>query len=211
MQTEVDAHPRREVAGLVETEATIEATSVAFERDGNPSVGIVTALTDDGRRVMANVRDTDTLRDMTTSPWEHRRVKITNDGTTNTIVAMSNRTLNPSRGLMLWRGLAHEVPALRRRQALPPLVPMVPDCPHCKLHFEREPGYWVGAVAINTAVVGIIFTIVMIVFSAATIPDIPWVTLLMIEIPIMALGPVGLYPASKTLWVAIDRAFLAHL
>ncbi len=86
-QAQVDATPRREVAGLVETEATIEATSVAFERDGNPSVGIVTALTDDGRRVMANARDSDTLRDMTTSPWERRRVKITNDGTTNTIVS----------------------------------------------------------------------------------------------------------------------------
>jgi acetyl-CoA C-acetyltransferase len=85
VQSEVDAQPRRDVAGLVETEATIEATSVAYERDGNPSVGIVTALTDDGRRVMANVRDTDTLRDMTTSPWESRRIKITNDGTTNTI------------------------------------------------------------------------------------------------------------------------------
>ena len=67
------------------TEATIEATSVAFERDGNPSVGIVTALTDDGRRVLANARDADTLRDMTVDPWEGRRVKITNDGTTNTI------------------------------------------------------------------------------------------------------------------------------
>jgi acetyl-CoA C-acetyltransferase len=86
VQADVDAQPRRPVAGLVETEATIEATSVAFERAGSPSVGIVTALTDDGRRVMANARGSDTLLDMTTSPWENRRVKITNDGTTNQIV-----------------------------------------------------------------------------------------------------------------------------
>ncbi len=86
VQAEVDAHPGRDVAGLVQTEATIEATSVAFERDGNPSVGILTALTDDGRRVMANTRDPDQLRDMTVEAWETRRVKITNDGTTNTIV-----------------------------------------------------------------------------------------------------------------------------
>jgi acetyl-CoA C-acetyltransferase len=85
VQSEVDTKPRREGAGLVEAEATIEATSVAYERDGNPSVGIVTALTDDGRRVMANARDTDTLRDMTTTPWENRRVKFTNDGTTNNL------------------------------------------------------------------------------------------------------------------------------
>ena len=88
---------------------------------------------------------------------------------------------------------------------------MVPDCPHCGLHYEREPGYWVGAVAINTTVVGILFAIVLVTFSAATIPDIPWVTLLLAEIPVMAIGPVAFYPFSKTLWVAIDRAFLAHL
>jgi acetyl-CoA C-acetyltransferase len=84
-QAPVDALPRRVPAGLVETEATIEATAVAFERDGNPSVGIVTALTDDGRRALANVRDADTLRDMTVHPWEGRRAKLTNDGTTNAI------------------------------------------------------------------------------------------------------------------------------
>jgi hypothetical protein len=55
------------------------------------------------------------------------------------------------------------------------------------------------------------FTIVMVVWSALTIPDIPWVALLMAEIPLMAIGPAVYYPYSKTLWVAIDRAFLAHL
>ena len=59
--------------------------------------------------------------------------------------------------------------------------------------------------------VGILFAIVLVAFSAATIPDIPWVTLLMVEVPLMALGPIAFYPFSKTLWVAIDRAFLAHL
>jgi hypothetical protein len=34
---------------------------------------------------MANVRDIDVLVDMTTSPWEGQRVKVTNDGSTNTI------------------------------------------------------------------------------------------------------------------------------
>ena len=52
---------------------------------GTPSVGIVTALADDGRRIIANARDVDVLRDMTVNPWEGRRAKITNDGTTNAI------------------------------------------------------------------------------------------------------------------------------
>jgi acetyl-CoA C-acetyltransferase len=84
-QAEVDALPAREPAGLVDATATVEATSVSFERDGSPSVAIVTALVDDGRRVLANTRDADALDAMTGQPWEGRVVKITNDGATNTV------------------------------------------------------------------------------------------------------------------------------
>ena len=50
-----------------------------------PSVGIVTALLDDGRRAIGNVRDADTLHSMTAEPWESRQVKIVNDGATNSV------------------------------------------------------------------------------------------------------------------------------
>jgi len=119
--------------------------------------------------------------------------------------------MHPSRGLMLWRGLTRRCPRCGGGKLFQRWFRMVPDCPHCGLHFEREPGYWVGAVAINTMVIGMVFTIVMVTVSAATIPDIPWVTLLMAELPLMAIGPGAFYPYSKTLWVAVDRAFLAHL
>jgi acetyl-CoA C-acetyltransferase len=82
-QAEVEALPGRAAAGLVDTTAGIEATSVAFERDGTPSLGIVTALLDDGSRALANTRDADMLLAMTTEAWEGKRVKIVNDGTTN--------------------------------------------------------------------------------------------------------------------------------
>lgn len=124
---------------------------------------------------------------------------------------MANRTLQPSRGLMLWRGLRKKCPRCGQGKLFHRWFAMAADCPNCHLHFEREPGYWVGAVAINTAVIGFLFAVVLVAFSAATVPDIPWVTLLLLEIPLMALGPIAFYPYSKTLWVAIDRAYLAHL
>jgi acetyl-CoA C-acetyltransferase len=86
MQSEVDAQPAREPAGMVEGEVTVEATSVSFERDGTPAVAIVAALTDDGRRALANTRDVDILTDMVTEAWEGRRVRVTNDGSTNTLI-----------------------------------------------------------------------------------------------------------------------------
>jgi uncharacterized protein (DUF983 family) len=124
---------------------------------------------------------------------------------------MGDATMHPSRGLMLWRGLTRRCPRCGGGKLFQRWFRMVPDCPHCGLHFEREPGYWVGAVAINTMVIGMVFTIITVTVSAATIPDIPWVTLLMAELPLMAIGPGAFYPYSKTLWVAVDRAFLAHL
>jgi uncharacterized protein (DUF983 family) len=124
---------------------------------------------------------------------------------------MANRTLQPSRGLMLWRGFRRKCARCGEGKLFHGWFRMVETCPHCNLRFEREPGYWVGAVAINTAVIGFLFAVVLIVFSAATVPDIPWVTLLIIELPVVALGPVFFYPFSKTIWVAVDRAFLAHL
>lgn len=84
-QARVDATPPRVPAGLVDTTATIEATSVAVERDGTPSVAIATAIVDDGRRAMANTRDVDLMHAMMQDAWEGRRVALVNDGTTNTV------------------------------------------------------------------------------------------------------------------------------
>ena len=75
--------PRREPAGLLDDDVTIEATSVNFERDGSPVLGIVSALTDDGRRALANTRDADLLAALITEAHEGRRARVTNDGATN--------------------------------------------------------------------------------------------------------------------------------
>jgi acetyl-CoA C-acetyltransferase len=85
-QRAVDAQPRREPAGSYEGPVTVEATSVAFERDGTPSFAIVSTLTRDGRRALANSRDADLLVDVTTRPWEGRAVTLRTDGTTNQVV-----------------------------------------------------------------------------------------------------------------------------
>ena len=86
-QARIDALPSRDPAGLIDCDVTIEATSVLAERDGALTLAIVAGLTDDGRRALANVRDADLLRSMTEEPWEGRRVAVTNDGSTNTLVS----------------------------------------------------------------------------------------------------------------------------
>ena len=88
---------------------------------------------------------------------------------------------------------------------------MVEDCPRCGLHFEREQGYFAGALAINLILVGGVFAVVFITILALTIPDLPIAFTLAVCIPIVAIGPIIAYPFSKTIWVAVDRAFLQQL
>ena len=84
-------------------------------------------------------------------------------------------------------------------------------CPRCGLHFEREQGYWAGALAINIMATGGLFAIVFVGILIATIPKVPVVPSLAILVPIVVLGPIVYYPFSKTVWVAVDRGLLQRL
>ena len=88
---------------------------------------------------------------------------------------------------------------------------MVDDCPGCGLHFEREQGYWAGALAINIGLAGAVFVVTFAIALVLTVPDVPVAPLLAILVPLMILVPTLGYPFSKTVWVAVDRAFLQHL
>ena len=55
------------------------------------------------------------------------------------------------------------------------------------------------------------FAIVFVSLLAVTIPEIPVVPILAIVVPIVVIGPIVWYPFSKTLWMAVDRAFLQRL
>ena len=65
--------PAPRAAGLVDGRRRVEATSVAFDRDGTPASGLVTARLDGGRRAIAVCRDAEVLRAFTTDAFEGRR------------------------------------------------------------------------------------------------------------------------------------------
>jgi acetyl-CoA C-acetyltransferase len=86
-QAEVDARPRVEPAGEVDGEVVVEATSVFIERDGTPSLALVTGMTADGRRALAIARDVDAMRSMCETPWEGTTVALTSQDGTNSVVS----------------------------------------------------------------------------------------------------------------------------
>jgi uncharacterized protein (DUF983 family) len=112
---------------------------------------------------------------------------------------------------MLWRGLTRRCARCGAGGLFRRWFRMVDECPRCGLHFEREQGYWTGALAFNMILVGGLFTIVFVTMMVATVPDIPVGLVLAVCVPIMVIGPVVAYPFSKTVWVAVDRAFLQRM
>ncbi len=81
---------------------------------------------------------------------------------------------------------------------------MVDRCPSCDHKYEREEGYWLGAVLINTAFTIVLFAVAMVVWAIATWPDPPWTAMTATGIVINLLVPLLFYPMSKTLWVAVE-------
>jgi uncharacterized protein (DUF983 family) len=111
----------------------------------------------------------------------------------------------------LWRGATRRCARCGGGKLFKRYFTMVPDCPRCGLHFEREQGYWTGALAFNMIMTGGIFAVVFVAMLIVMIPDVQPLPLLLVCVPIVALGPIILYPFSKTMWVAVDRAFLQRL
>ena len=117
----------------------------------------------------------------------------------------------PSRASMFWRGFTLRCARCGSGRLFRGYFRIVPDCPKCGLHFEREQGYWAGALAINIIATGGLFAVLFAALLVATIPDVPVVPLLAVLVPVVVLGPIVYYPFSKTVWVAVDHAFLQRL
>ena len=81
------------------------------------------------------------------------------------------------------------------------------DCSNCGLHFEREDGYWAGALIVNTTVTFISFLVVFIAGVALLWPDVPWGPLMIVTIAINVAIPVLFYPQSKTVWSALEMSW----
>jgi uncharacterized protein (DUF983 family) len=79
-----------------------------------------------------------------------------------------------------------------------------PRCPRCGVAFARDEGSWTGALVVNFALTGVLFTMVLVVLVAVTVPDVPVGTLLAVLVPITLIGPIAFLPVSKTLWVAVE-------
>jgi hypothetical protein len=77
-------------------------------------------------------------------------------------------------------------------------------CAGCGHRFERESGYWVGALTLNTTFIFATFLVTFIGGMLLTWPDVPWTGLLIVLVIVNITLPILFYPLSKTLWVAME-------
>ncbi|MDI3339748.1 MAG: DUF983 domain-containing protein [Sphaerobacter sp.] len=106
--------------------------------------------------------------------------------------------------LVLLRGLVRRCPSCGDPGTYQRWFFMRGRCPRCGLLFEREEGYWTGAMAINLIVTELIFAVVMVAWVIKAWPDVPMVPLLTVGLVLNGIVAVLFYPIARTIWIAID-------
>jgi len=105
----------------------------------------------------------------------------------------------------LARGMLRRCPRCGNRKLFISWFRMKEACNRCGLILEREEGGYLGAIAINYGVTGIVFIAVLVAVVWRTVPEVPVAPLLAASIAISVLVPVVFFPFSKTIWLAIDQ------
>jgi len=113
--------------------------------------------------------------------------------------------MNPSTST--WNAILQQrCPRCRAGKIFGSLFVMQPACPHCGLIFEREPGYFLGAMyfsyAMSAAVLGIGYFVALLL-----LPE--WDGVLLATVVMVAYLPLvpAIFRYSRTLWIYFDRHF----
>lgn len=79
-------------------------------------------------------------------------------------------------------------------------------CRTCGIRWQREVGFELGAVTVNTIVTFGALTVAMAVGFVLTAPDIPVLPFVLSLFAMAVVVPVAVYPFTYTLWLAFDLA-----
>jgi uncharacterized protein (DUF983 family) len=79
-------------------------------------------------------------------------------------------------------------------------------CPTCGYRYERQPGFMLGAVTMNTIVTFGLLAAVLLIGSILSYPDIAVGPILVLSAIVAVFVPIVFYPFSYTIWGAVDLA-----
>lgn len=105
--------------------------------------------------------------------------------------------------LLFSRGLRQRCPVCGRGKIFKGFFKTYEHCPVCGFEFEREPGYYTGAVAINLVVSELLIAIIAVPLAASQVVPISTLVILGVTLPVLL--PLLFYRPTKSLWMSVDH------
>lgn len=114
-------------------------------------------------------------------------------------VAMPSNKLS----VLLLRGLRQRCPVCGRGKIFSGIFQTYEHCLVCQFGFEREPGYYTGAIALNLAITELLIAAIAVPLAASETLSI--LALVLLGLVLTVLVPLLLYRPTKSLWMAVDH------
>src|SRR5258708_22285048 len=111
---------------------------------------------------------------------------------------------NTEYAFVLWRrGRRHDCQVCWRGEIFSGWFKTYERCPVCGFVFEREPGYYTGAMAINLVVSELLIAAIAVPLAAS--PSVSVTTLIVLGAALPFLTPLLFYRTTNSLWLSLDH------
>jgi uncharacterized protein (DUF983 family) len=104
---------------------------------------------------------------------------------------------------LLSRGLRQRCPVCGKGKIFQGWLKTYERCPVCHFTYEREPGYYTGAIAANLILTEVVLVAVAVPVAASQAVSIPVMILLGATLPVLL--PFLCYRPTKSLWISFDH------
>lgn len=105
--------------------------------------------------------------------------------------------------VLLGRGLRQRCPVCGKGKIFSGIFKTGERCPVCQFVYEREPGYYTGAIAVNLVFTELLIVAVAVPLAASETVSIPLMVVLGLVLCVFV--PLLLYRPTKSLWMSIDH------
>ena len=106
----------------------------------------------------------------------------------------------------LLRGLVRHCPHCGSGHLFERWLSMRERCPRCGMRFERQEGFMLGSMTINTIVTFLSLAAAVAVAMAVTWPEVPVGPVIGIGAATAIVVPLAFWPFSATIWAAVELA-----
>jgi uncharacterized protein (DUF983 family) len=108
-----------------------------------------------------------------------------------------------SLSVLLGRGLRQRCPVCGKGKIFAGIFKTYERCPACQFVYEREPGYYTGAMALNLVLTEFLIVIIGVPIAAMRAVSMPVLIAMGVTIPILL--PLLFYRPTKSLWMSVDH------